>query len=34
MEALENLLTGRSVRAYTDEKVSREDLEKILEAGK
>ncbi len=34
MEALENLLTRRSVRAYTDEKVSREDLEKILEAGK
>ncbi len=34
MEALEALLTRRSVRQFTDEKVSREDLDKILEAGK
>ncbi|MBO4218121.1 MAG: nitroreductase [Erysipelotrichaceae bacterium] len=34
MEALETLLTRRSVRSYTDEKVSREDLDRILEAGK
>jgi nitroreductase len=34
MEALETLLTRRSVRQFTDEKVSKEDLDKILEAGK
>jgi nitroreductase len=32
--AIENLLTRRSIRKYTDEKVRKEDLDTILEAGK
>lgn len=32
METRENILTRRSVRQYTDQPISREDLEEILEA--
>lgn len=30
---LQNILTRRSVRAFTDKKISREDLDLILKAG-
>ena len=32
-EILENIKARRSVRAYTDQQVSEEDLQAILEAG-
>ena len=33
MDALELIKTRRSIRKYTDQQVSREDVEKVLEAG-